>query len=311
MEKNDPNKKSATKALSKMKLNSIMGSLKNVSKKESVAPSEVSEVSNPAPSNIAGKKPLPATRKGITTTEKDLKKKNTCLSSFKVRTGFLGGKKKKSGNTGDSDKGKFKEMKRRLFFQKKSEYSDEEILRKLGTDSPQKVVGQSMEEIANAATFMKKFLRLKDLTRSNLKWPAPVYVGSMKGCEPGILRNTAVSTTIFLGKMISKKDKHGLYRVSDSASGTSSAESLKDKDNPLLVALAKIKSKHQSLDSTDSRPVSAKAGRQSVAPNMDFEETINSLQSGLLPVKLGNIKDWNIHKTVTSDTELKTISILF
>lgn len=309
MEKADVDQKSATKTLSKMKIN-IMGSLKNVSKKDSNAPPEASEVSNAQTSNTPGKKPLIATRKGITTTEKDLKKKNTCLSSFKVRSGFLGGKKKKSGTPSDGDKGKAKEIKRRLFFQKKLEYTDEEILRNLGTDSPQKVVGQSMDEIANAATFMKKFLRLKDLTRSNLRWPTPVFVGSGKGCDARILRNTAVSTTIFLGKMISKKDKHGLYRGSES--GTSSAESLKDKDNPLLVALAKIKSKHQSqsLDSTDS-PATPKTDTQSVTPNVDFEETITSLRSGLLQVKLGNIKDWNIHKNVISDTELKAITILF
>ena len=287
-----------------------MGSLRNVSRKESIAPTEGTEVSNPTPNNIVGKKPLLAARKGITTTEKDVKKKNTSLSSFKVRTGFLGGKKKKSGNTGDSDKGKLKEIKRRLFFQKKSEYSDEEILRNLGTDNPQKIVGQSMEEIANAATFMKKFLRLKDLTRSNRRWPTPVYVGSIKGCDAQILRNTAVSTTIFLGKIISKKDKYGLYRGSES--GTSSAESFKNKDNPLFVALEKIKSKHQSsLDSTDSRPASPKTKTQNAEPNVAFEETVDNLRSGLLQVKLGNIKDWNIHKNITSDTELKTISILF
>ena len=306
MEKNESHQKPASKTLSKMKLN-IMGSLKNVSRKESVAPSEGPEGSNPTASNIAGKKPQPAARKGITTTEKDLKKKTTCLSSFKVKSGFLGGKKKKTGTTGD--KGKFKEIKRRLFFQKKSEYSDEEILRNLGTDNLQKVVGQSLEEIANAASFMKKFLQLKDSTRSNHKWPqmTSVFVGSIKGCDPQILRNTAVSTTIFLGKMISKKDKHGLYRGSES--GTSSADSLKDKDNPLLVALAKIKSKHRSLDSTESHPASPNT--QSAEPKVDFEETITSLRSGLLQVKLGNIKDWNIHKNIISDTELKTISILF
>ena len=311
MEKNDSQEKSATKTLSKMKLN-LMGSLKNVSKKESIAPSDGSEVSHPTPSTIVGKKTLLAARKGITAAEKDLKKKNTSLSSFKVRTGFLGGKKKKSGNTNDSDKEKhkeIKEIKRRLFFQKKSEYSDEEILRNLGTDNPQKVVGQSMEEIANAATFMKKFLRLKDLTRSNLRWPSPVYVGSIKGCDAQILRTTAVSTTIFLGKIISKKDKYGLYRGSES--GASSTESFKNKDNPLLVALEKIKSKHQSVDSTDSRPASPKTNKLNAAPNVAFEETVDSLLSGLLQVKLGNIKDWNIHKNVTSDTELKTISILF
>ena len=43
MEKADVDQKSATKTLSKMKIN-IMGSLKNVSKKDSNAPPEASEV---------------------------------------------------------------------------------------------------------------------------------------------------------------------------------------------------------------------------------------------------------------------------
>ena len=87
-----------------------------------LAPSEGSEVPNPPASNNPGKKTPLLARKGLTTTEKDLKKKTTSLSSFKVRTGFLSGKKKKSGNTGDNDKAKVKEIKRRLFFQQKYEF---------------------------------------------------------------------------------------------------------------------------------------------------------------------------------------------
>ena len=40
-------------------------------------------------------------------------------------------------------------------------------------------------------------------------------------------------------------------------------------------------------------------------------ETVGSLNSGLLKVKPGNIKEWNLHKHVKGDRELKPIFIPF
>ena len=40
-------------------------------------------------------------------------------------------------------------------------------------------------------------------------------------------------------------------------------------------------------------------------------ETVGSLNSGLLTVKTGNIREWNLHKHVKGDRELKPIMIPF
>ena len=40
-------------------------------------------------------------------------------------------------------------------------------------------------------------------------------------------------------------------------------------------------------------------------------ETVGSLNSGLLKVKTGNIREWNLHKHVKGDRELKPIMIPF
>ena len=40
-------------------------------------------------------------------------------------------------------------------------------------------------------------------------------------------------------------------------------------------------------------------------------ETVVSLNSGLLKVKSGNIREWNLHKHVKGDRELKPIMIPF
>ena len=48
---------------------------------------------------------------------------------------------------------------------------------------------------------------------------------------------------------------------------------------------------------------------------MDHEtvlgETVGNLNSGLLKVKAGNIREWNLHKHVKGDRELKPIMIPF
>ena len=126
-----------------------------------------------------------------------------------------------------------------------------------------------------------------------------------------ILKNTALSTTIFLGKIISKKDKYGLYRGQEG----SDEENLQENDNPLLTALQKIKSKIEPLDPIDSRSASPAHRRpnhgKSIEQNIAFEESLSSLQCGLLKVKLVNIREWNLDKHISRDRELKAISIPF
>ena len=89
-----------------------------------------------------------------------------------------------------------------------------------------------------------------------------LFVGSLKErlSKPGedeasteaIRRNPVMSSTVFLGKMISRKDKHGLVRGGSDSSGQEEDTS---RDNPVIMALEKVKQKQQSLD-TDSRAAS-------------------------------------------------------
>ena len=75
-----------------------------------------------------------------------------------------------------------------------------------------------------------------------------------EGDEAGlkaIRSNAVMNTTVFLGKMISRKDKYGLIRGSDMAG----EEEDSSRDNPLIAALEKVKLRQQSLDS-DSRAAS-------------------------------------------------------
>ena len=61
-----------------------------------------------------------------------------------------------------------------------------------------------------------------------------------------------MNTTVFLGKMISRKDKYGLIRGGSDMTGEEEDGS---RDNPVIAALEKVKLRQQSLDS-DSRAAS-------------------------------------------------------
>ena len=133
------------------------------------------------------------------------------------------------------------------------------------------IVAQSMDKIANAASVFKKFLDGKrplsdtiaggDTTNKTSVPSSVLYVGFLKarlskteGDGAGlkaIRSNTVMNTTVFLGKMISRKDKYGLIRGSDMAG----EEEDSSRDNPLIAALEKVKLRQQSLDS-DSRAAS-------------------------------------------------------
>jgi len=52
-------------------------------------------------------------------------------------------------------------------------------------------------------------------------------------------------------------------------------------------------------------------GEEGKEPGMLLEESVGSLNAGLLKVKTGNIREWNIHKHVKGDRELKPILIPF
>ena len=121
--------------------------------------------------------------------------------------------------------------------------------------------------------------------------------------------------------MISKRDKHGLF--------TGTPDPLEDenipkpKDNPVMIALEKVRLKPQiSLDSSDSRAASrASHGSQksniTQGSNLNKDgtlakgETVDSLNKGMAKVRPANIGEWNLHKHIRGDRELKPISIPF
>ena len=222
-----------------------------------------SSKSTPPVASVSGIVSSASSRK-ISEKDKDKKKSGSGLSKFK--TGFFGkGKKKVEKEATVVTNGK--ELKQRLFFREKKELTDEEVLQAIGEEDSQKVVAQSMDEIANAATVMKKFLDGKrppppsSKTNEMIIPGSVIYVGSLKArlSKTGedevnsIRRNPVMSSTVFLGKMISRKDKDGLIRGGSNLSGEQE-ESI-SKDNPVITALEKVKLKQQSLD-TDSRAAS-------------------------------------------------------
>lgn len=196
-----------------------------------------------------------------------------------------------------------------------------------------------------------------------------LYVGSLKARLSktdtdiskdikDISKNPAMSTTVFLGKMISRKDKQGLIR---GGSNNSDEEVESYKDNPVFLALEKVKMRQQTSLDSDSRAASRTShirqqleiyctyilvvmallailgidiknvhkflislpsvksnnnldlmvGDEGKDPGMLLEESVGSLNAGLLKVKTGNIREWNIHKHVKGDRELKPILIPF
>ena len=151
---------------------------------------------------------------------------------------------------------------------KKVVLTDEQVLRALGAEETPVAVAQSLDEIANAATFMKKFIDGKKPPPQATTKPgfpgSVLYVGSLKARLSktdadiskdikDISKNPAMSTTVFLGKMISRKDKQGLIR---GGSNNSDEEVESYKDNPVFLALEKVKMRQQTSLDSDSRAAS-------------------------------------------------------
>ena len=261
--------------------------------------------------------------------------------------GLFGSKKKKSEGIATEDVVK-KELKVRLFFTERVQLSDEEILNNIGSLSLPKEVAKGINEIVNAAAVMKKFMKEKDngkpspkenkLDGIGLGVPTSImYVGALKGrlaarqakLQPikgdtklGLVVNSEVlNTTRFLGKMLSRRDKHGLYTGTPDSSKDD--EDPKARDNPLFLALEKAKIKsHVSLDSGESRAgsrASHTSRKSNISLGQDGQdiaklgkgEVLGGLQKGLSKVKPATIGEWNLHKHVRGDRELKPIFIPF
>ena len=286
----------------------------------------------------------PSIRKlsGANLPKKDQRKPSTSLAGIK---GFLGSKKKKEESSLPQDHSeRWQYNKDRLFFTERAELSDDEVLSNIGKESVLKEVGQGLNEIVQAANVMKKYMKDRvvekpneDSTPQDAIGPglptSIMYVGALKARlaakhtnqneedeERKLLDKTDITvSTRFLGKMMSRKDKYGLYTGCHG-----STEDLDGKENPVILALEKIKLKpHHSVDSGDSRPGS-RASHTSKKSNLSLAresedmlgdlgtgEVLGILHRGLTSVRPAVIGEWNLHKHVRGDRSLRPIFIPF
>ena len=142
---------SESKSSARLGAKKILGSLVTNVRKASISTSIDSSKSTPA-NSVTGVSSVLSKK----TSEKDKDKKKSGSGLSKFKTGFFGKGKKKVEKDTVVTTGK--EMKQRLFFREKKDLTDDEILQAIGEDDSQKVIAQSMDEIASAATVMKKFL---------------------------------------------------------------------------------------------------------------------------------------------------------
>ena len=207
------------------------------------------------------------------------KKAATGLAAFKKGAGFA--KKKKEVSAEEADVGGSKEMKLRLFFKERNEQTDEEVLANIGREVIPKEISQGMNEIVNAASMIKKLMKEKEQASIPAVEVAAstkdhstslTYAGTLKNRLSSSSRSTSRVTsnnavdiahhaTHFLGKIMARKDRHGLYVGSPQSSLEKlEKEQGKHLDNPVITALEKVRLRPQgSTDSGESRASRASA----------------------------------------------------
>ena len=263
------------------------------------------------------------------------RKASTGIAAFKSKSGLFSGKKGKGRS--EKDETKMKEFKPRLFFLNRPEPSDAEIIDNIGKDVFSKDVIYGFDSIAAAASLMHKIVKEKE--KETLMPPSVAEViktefGSaqkrlqMKGIEvhkdteePTVRAKThagqsvLIGSTKFLGKMIHRKDKHGLYIGSPASS--EDAEDVKQKDNPVMRALDTIKLKTQiSTDSERSSSSAKQPSKKRVVTVVDEEEArlgagrvVSELLEEMATVQPHTIDDWNVDGQARGDKVLKPIFI--
>ena len=309
----------AAKAISKV------GDIARKIKRENSKP-EDSSSGNTSPSIIGSSKrggisPISSTRSSPLAQRKEGKKK-----------GKGGGKSKteevQSKDGVEEDEGN-KELKHRIFFLEKKDLSDEEILENIGKEawSP-----------APAGNLLKITTTGKNLAKEKSSTRTIVYSGALR--EKLAKANVAnldqgkvlAGTVKFLGKMLNRKDKHGLYP--DVTTDEDAKDDSKE-DNPIIVALDKLNIKTQGgRESKTSRSFSSmsnktggggghqdttlashvEANQQQASKegeNQKKEDVLKVLKGGLSRVTQENIFNWNMNNTDRTDVELKPIFVPF
>ena len=278
----------------------------------------------PTPSPTSSKKPVT----------------NAGIAAFKTKSGMFGGKKQKPKPEKENQQIVIKELKPRLFFQKRTELTDVEILANIGKYEINGELVHGLDKIVKAASIVKKVCKDKEGDKTPKKSKQPtglpasiLYVGALKDRLAAkdaqgisskdfgkpVSRYAVTATTKFLGKMMLKKDKRGLY-VGSPDSAMSESE-IKDEENPVFLALEKVKLKPQiSMDSGESRMGSRTSQSQSQKVNIiQVEEEdkfgegkiVVELHDGMASVRPAAIEKWNIDKEVRGDRVRKPIMIPF
>ncbi|XP_023347834.1 uncharacterized protein LOC111716580 [Eurytemora carolleeae] len=281
---------------------------------------------------MRSRKSSPSTTASTPSLAKTSVGKSGGLQTLKAKAGLFKKKKKEEEKKTDSSQ---KEVRQRLFFLVRGELTDEEILKGIGTEEAYKEMSTGLNEIVSTASAISKFIKIgEDNTQRKVSSPSLRYVGALKGRVSALAGSrsprapkSSVSeekdysdcwykglptSTRFLGKLVSKRDKQGLVV------GTPPLDSdREDKMNPVFLALEKVKLKPQgSQDSSapDSRisvglaSNSSKVGQDERLMQNDI---VKGLQAGLCRVEQSSILDWNQYKHVRGDRKLNPIFIPF
>ena len=343
----------ALRALGKVKMGDLTRKLKKEVRKDSVK-SDVtpSSTTSSTPGGASGS--LPKTKEPASpsssrktspfSTKKDPKK--TGLQAFKMK-GLIGTKKKQQETPSPVESGgnTNRELKHRIFFIERKELTDDEVFSNIGNEVIPKVTNPGLNDIVQAASFMKKFMKEKETDKetkkdglSNGMPPSLLHVGRLRsrladnlkkeipkdGEVVPIVNNVLLGSTKFMGKMTYSKDKHGLFvGPTDPALDDNDQQIKEVKENPIFLALEKVKLKPQtSFDSSGHSRVASRASPGSQKSNATLGDSekekkmgeggvVGVLQDGLSTVRPADIPEWNMHKHVRDDRELKPIFVPF
>ena len=238
-------------------------------------------------------------------------------------------KKAEEEKTADDEEDN-KEFKQRIFFIEKTEKTDEEVLSQLGRESWELEPKTNIQGEVKATTFVKKITKEKKTSRVEAPSDQPktiVYSGSVRDKlikDANMDKSKVlVGSVKFLGKMMNRKDKHGLIMDQE-------VETVSKEDNPIFTALERLNIKTQGRDSRTSRSFSSLSNKNSAVTDTtaaaaatagssddaesngkDKDDVLKVLKGGLCRVTEENIFKWNTNYNDRTDVEVKPIFVPF
>ena len=229
-----------------------------------------------------------------------------------------------------------KEFKQRIFFIEKTELTDDQVLDQLGKETWELQPRTNLQGVMKAATLAKKLVKEKKVSRVESQPKTIVYSGQVREKlikDSNIDKSKVLAGSVkFLGKMMNRKDKYGLYmeqREQDSGSR---------EENPIILALDRLNIKTNGRESKSSRTVSSMSNKNNNSNNLTAaaasteaaqaatagssegenngqgngkEDVLKVLKDGLCRVTEESIFNWNIHNNDRTDVELKPIFVPF